>query len=265
MHNEIRFRCSSLGYLMTEPRSKSELISETTKTHLVDVFASHFYKRREEIDGKYLTKGNEREEDSITLLSLATGEFYKKNCERFTNDYITGEPDIIFPRWLETKSVKTFDTKTSWSLHTFLRAKHKALDNNYKWQGVGYMDLTGGDEHSIAYCLVNGTAKAIMDEKKSLLWKLNVIDPENDPTYIERCKQVEINHIFNLEEFMEENKWFELHNNKADWSFDIPKEQRIFMQTFQRNEDEIQKMHERVKVCKDWMKTELYRHVLQSN
>lgn len=66
--NNILFRCSSLGYLMVNDRSGKGM-GESAKTHLVDCFVSYKYKRREEIEGKFLDKGDKREEDSITLLS----------------------------------------------------------------------------------------------------------------------------------------------------------------------------------------------------
>ena len=49
--DNILFRCSSFGYIMTEPRSKSETLSETTKTHLVEKFVSTKYGR--ETDKNY--------------------------------------------------------------------------------------------------------------------------------------------------------------------------------------------------------------------
>jgi len=54
---------------MTEARGKSEILSETAKGHCIDVFVSWKYGRREEIQSKFLDKGNAREEDAITLVS----------------------------------------------------------------------------------------------------------------------------------------------------------------------------------------------------
>ena len=34
----MKYRCSSLGKLMTSPRTKSELLSETAKTYIQDYF-----------------------------------------------------------------------------------------------------------------------------------------------------------------------------------------------------------------------------------
>lgn len=252
--NSIKFRCSSLGYIMTEPRSKTEILSETCKTHLVDVFISHKYGRREDISGKHLDKGNEREEDSITLLSRVNRKFYKKNDIRLSNDFIQGECDVYEGEEI-TKATHTLDTKTSWSAHTFFRSQNKKLDDMYFCQGQGYMWLTGATKHTVAYCLVNGTPKAIMDEKKKLLWSMS----ENDSAYKEKCKQIEINHIFNLGEFINENPNFDLDNSVADWNFDIPMNDRLFQFRFERDEDVIERFKKRIIDCREWMNKNLYK------
>ena len=178
LSKDILFRCSGLGHIMgkeglTEKQAQTladllkkesrtvkqneyvqELIEkrdckdlgEGVITHLVDVFVSAHYGRREEIFGKYLTKGKNREEDSITLYSLATKNFFKKNDKRLSNGFITGEVDIFLGDSIE-QSEETFDTKTSWGMNSFLRAKFKPLDRIYYWQGMGYMALTGAKKH----------------------------------------------------------------------------------------------------------------------
>jgi len=256
--NDIKFRCSSLGYIMTEPQKKSELLSETCKTHLIDCFVSTKYGRKEEISGKFLDKGNECEEDSITLLSRVTKHFYKKNEERIGNDFISGVPDLYKGDNIKTATEIT-DTKSSWSAHTFFRVQKDKLNPSYLWQGHGYMALTGAKKHTVAYCLVNGTPQAIMDEKKRLAYRLGAIDPSANPLYLAKAKQIEINHIFDLPLFMNQNEWFELDNNPNEWAYDIPKEDRVFTFTFDRDEAAIESIYKRVQICRDWMATNLYK------
>lgn len=64
----LNIRCSSIGYIMTEPRSGNGL-SETTKTHLVDLYVANKYGRNTDTFNKYVQKGLAVEEDSITLYS----------------------------------------------------------------------------------------------------------------------------------------------------------------------------------------------------
>lgn len=252
--DDIKFRCSSLGHLMTEARSKSETLSESTKTHLVDVFVSAKYDRREDLNNKFLEKGNAREEDSITLLSRVQKRFFKKNDIRLENEFISGECDIFLGESIHN-ATQTFDTKTSWSAHTFFRSSNKDLDKAYYWQGLGYMWLTGAQRHTVAYCLVNGTEKAIMQEKKMARFIENSFDRD----YKKTCKQIEINHIFDIEHFKKENPFFEFDNDVENWFWDIPIEERLFTFTFERNEDDIKRLEQRIIESRKWMNENLFK------
>lgn len=254
--NEIRFRASGFHHLDVEPK-KGELIAKGTQTHLVDVFASAKYGRHEEITGKYLDKGNECEEDAITALSRVTKRLFKKNDVRLTNDWITGEPDVFIGESIE-KADETIDTKTSWSLHTFLRAKHKPLEKAYYWQGQCYMMLTGAKKHTVAYCLVNGTAKAIMDEKRVLSYSYDIIDTEPQE-YVDKCKQIEINHIFDLGLFRKHNPFFEFHNDVNKWTYDIPLADRVFTFLVERDEEAIESIKVRCESARKWMDKHLFK------
>lgn len=253
--NNIIFRCSSLGHLMSNDRSGKD-IGDTVKTHLVDVYVSYQYKRKEFIDGKFLEKGNEREEDSITLISLTNKKFYKKNDIRLSNEFITGECDVFIGEDIR-EAEETIDVKTSWSAHTFFRSKNAKLNKLYKWQGVGYMWLTGAKKHTVSYSLVNGTAEAINDEKRYASYKYG-IDYDNSLEYIERCKQIEINHIFDIESFKSENPFFQFHNDVNKWDFDIPREDRVFSVVIERNQADIDELIERIKLCREWMQDNLF-------
>ena len=256
--DEIKFRCSSLGHLMTESRSKSETISETTKTHLVDVFVSARYGRREEIHGKMLEKGHAREENSITLLSRVQKIYYKKNSIRLANEFIQGEPDLFLGNSID-EATEITDTKTSWSAHTFFRAQQSELSKMYKWQGTGYLSLTGAKKCTIAYCLVNGTFQTIMDDKRKASYSYGQ-DFDNDPEYIKECQQIERNHIFDLEEFRKEIPGFDFHSDIDELKkYEIPKEDRVFTISFDRNEDDIKKLYQRVKDCRKWMNENLFK------
>jgi hypothetical protein len=258
---EIKIRCSSIGYIMTEPKKKTESLSETCKNHLVDVFVSAHYHRREEISSKFLEKGNEREQDAITLFSRLNKSFFKKNDIRLENEFLTGEPDMFKGESIY-KAEETIDTKTSWSANTFFRAKYKALDEGYKYQGRGYQALTGSKFHTVAYCLVNGLAQQIEDEKRRLAWKMGILDPStNDEAFVKKCRQIERNHIFDLKEFEKENPGFDLHSDANKWEWDIPMKERLFTFSFERDEKEIELIYEKVKLCRQWMKTNLFHEV----
>jgi hypothetical protein len=227
------------------------------KTHLLDIFASAFYGRREEVTSKHLEKGNDREQDSITLFSRVTRCFYEKNTERIKNEYIQGEPDMFLGEDIY-HAEETADTKTSWSLHTFLRSKFKPLDEMYFYQGQCYMWLTGAKRHSVVFCLVNGTPKAILDEK----FKLSRTMGETHPEFKQRCRQIEINHIFDMQHFMHENPGFDFDCDVNEWCFDIPMKDRIHIFSFDRDEQIIDKIRQRVIMCREWMDEELFKAAL---
>jgi hypothetical protein len=290
--SNILFRCSGAGHIMgdgeaitekqadtVEKYSQKEALTdkqakelarlihkrdnpelpENAKTHCIDIFISEFYGRKEEVKGKHLDKGNAREEDSITLVSRLQKILYKKNTIRLRNQFVQGEPDIYIGESIY-KAEETTDTKTSWSLHTFLRSEHKAINPLYEWQGHGYMDLTGAKKHTVAFCLVNGTAEAITAEKRQLQWRMNVIDPDNDPEYKEKCKQIEINHIFDIKAFIEEYPYFQFDNDISEWKWDIPMQERMHTKSFERDMAKINKMHNRIIECRKWMDENLFKN-----
>jgi hypothetical protein len=272
--NDIKFRCSSLGHLMTEARIKSNILSESCITHLIDVFVSEKYNRREEASGKMIEKGNKREEDSITLYSRVSHQFFKKNTIHLENEFIKGTPDVFKGEEI-TKANEIIDTKTPWSAHTFFRSKNKPLDKMYWWQGQGYMDLTGAIKHTVAFCLINGIDTMITDEKKKLEWKYEITDPYTRPIEIKKAiifdkfkdesKQIEINHIFDLKEFQSEYPFFQFDNDIEKWSWDIPMEDRLHLFTFERDQLAIDRMHQRVIDARKWMDENLFKEQQKSN
>lgn len=249
---DLKFNCSSLFHLMTEPKTKSEIYSEGFKTHGVDKYISFMFGRNEELEGKYLEKGNEREEDAISLFSQQSKRFYQKNTRRLEDDFISGEPDLFDGEDI-LRAEQIFDTKVSWSMYTFMRSAMKPLAPVYYWQGQGYMRLTGAKKHTVVYCLVNGTAAHIESEKKYLGFRY---DPESEK-YKRKCRQIEINHIFDMKEFMKENPRFIFHNHVSDWKHDVPAKTRIFKQEIQRNEDDIAKIENKVKLARQFIEDNL--------
>lgn len=224
--DDIKFRCSSLGHLMTEPRSKSEVLSETTKTHLIDVFVSNKYGRKTDIQNKYITKGLEVEEDSLTIYSRYKKQFYVKNEKHFENSYIKGTPDIV--------TDKVIDIKSSYDIFTFFRNIGK-LNKMYYWQLQGYMALTGTHEAVLAYCLTDTPDALINDEKRRLMWKMGALTEES-PDYKEACEELE----------------------RLLTYPDIPLEERVIEQTFTRNDDDINRLYNRIEHSRAWMNKELF-------
>lgn len=258
---DILFRCSSLGYIMKDSKKPGEL-SDTCKKHLVDLYLSARYGIREEHRSKYTEKGNIREEDSITLLSLVMSEPFRKNTERLSNSYITGELDLFQGPEIR-KATETLDTKTSWSAHTFFRAKVSKLDPDYEYQGHGYMALTGAQFHTVAYCLVNGTFDDIDAEKRRLAYRLNCFWLDDmPPEYIEGAIQIERNHIFDLAAWNKEHPHFMFDTPPDYYGCDgwpeIPRAERVALFRFARDEKKIAAIYKRINECREWMNENLF-------
>ena len=86
---------------------------------------------------KETNKGNAVEEDAIKFLMQQEFISAEKNTQRFTNDWITGEPDIIAKKVYDTKCPWTY-----WTMDYFADdIESKALDAGYDWQQLGYLWL----------------------------------------------------------------------------------------------------------------------------
>jgi hypothetical protein len=186
-------RCSSLGKLMTEPKSaadkKAGNLGATAKKHLIEVYVNKVYGRQKDISTKYMEKGLAVEEDSITLYSRITKKYFKKNELNLKNAYISGTPDIYLGKSIKEAS-EVVDTKSSWDVFTFFGTLAEKINSDYEWQIRGYMGLTGAKVGKIAYCLIDTPSQLISDEQRKLMWKMGVAT-EEDPLYIEACEALQ--------------------------------------------------------------------------
>jgi hypothetical protein len=226
--NETHIRASSVGYLMTEPQSKADkeagLLSKTAQKHLLDVYIAEKYGRKKDIQTKQMKKGIEVEQDSIDLLSMYLKMPFSKNEKRFTNDYITGFPDII-------DNDRIIDIKSSYDLWTFIGNIPDKLDSLYHWQMQSYMWLTGAKSAVIAYCLVNTPESIIEQEKYYMLKKMDVATEEN-PEYVKEAMKIEFNMSFD----------------------DISIDERVLMFNVSRNEDDILRIQQKVERAREFLR-----------
>ena len=158
----IKIRASALGDIMADAKEKGEPLSKGAKTVLEKMAKEFVYGYVEEISGKYMDKGLIVENQSIELYNAVHFTNYKKNTERRTNDWVTGECDIYVP------NTKIIDIKSSWSLPTFPATVESGRDKGYEWQGRAYMMLWNVDLFEIAYCMVNTPDELIKYEQDEL-------------------------------------------------------------------------------------------------
>ena len=170
----MKIRCSAIGKIMTSPKSKGEALSQTTKTYLQELAITEVYGIRKEFSSRYTDKGNEVEELSISLCNdvLETGFLYK-NEEHFTNDWITGTPDV------NTNEI-LLDVKSSWDATTFPFFDTELKNKDYFYQLQGYMWLTGKTESLLCYCLIDTPLQIVEDEIRREHWKQSLIEENSD-------------------------------------------------------------------------------------
>ena len=148
---EILIRCSSLGKIMTEPKTKAEgILSVGAKTYIRELAQQEIFGVDFEFSSKEIEKGIEVEEQSIALLNRVRGLSLQKNTERKSNGLITGECDLY-----DAERKRGHDLKSSWSAKTFPGWIKDCEDKLYEWQMRGYMMLWDADEWEVNYSLVD--------------------------------------------------------------------------------------------------------------
>lgn len=154
----FKIRCSAIGKIMTNPKSKTATLSVTCMSYLDQWIKEQIYGIEKEIKSKYLDKGLIMEDNSIDFIAehLDLGMLIK-NIEHYENDFITGTPDIIIPGY-------TIDAKNSWDPFTFPLLATEIPNKGYIWQLQGYMALTDRPTAKLIYTLMDTPIHLIRKE-----------------------------------------------------------------------------------------------------
>lgn len=217
---QFKIRCSSLSSIMAAPAgyprdamSEDELaalaskkrtpkqvamleavmtrtLSEGAKEHVHKLVKRHLFDFPEpELGSKEVRKGIMQENVAIDLLSRVTGELYVKNDQRFSNEYLTGEPDLM-------ADDHGNDTKCPWSWEQFplteAIARKYAIAAGYDWQNRGYMLLTGLPKWGTSYCMVDTPSELIPPWESSEAHDLHGIPIEHRVTSVWFTRDLEI-------------------------------------------------------------------------
>lgn len=212
------FRCSSLGKLMVNPRVKKDLLSATTKKYLQEIHKEVVFGKTTDIESKYLEKGKQVEDDAIEMYSRIRSRKYIKNEMFFENDLVCGTPDII--------DNELIDIKCSWDFTTFPMHEEELPNSAYYWQMQGYMALTGKKKSLVTYCLVDTPVMLIQDEIRRLSWKLGMIEVPEE---------------LELEVY-----------DRLQYA-DVPEELRIKEFEVEYNDEDVQRLYERIEICRDYL------------
>ena len=184
----MNFKCraSALGKLMTSPRSKSETLSQTTKSYLEEWVKEQIYGVKKQINSKYIQKGLALEDTAIEFYSVAENKsFMIKNIDHFEDDFFTGTPDCIFEDIV-------YDFKTSWDCYTFPLFDQEP-DMGYFYQLQVYMHLTGLKKAKLVYTLQDTPEFLSYEEPVSYShvdykYRVKEFDIDFDPAVIETAK-----------------------------------------------------------------------------
>lgn len=227
------FRCSSLGKLMPGPKAKSGVLQQTTITELDKIWLNEVYDYYEDISSKEMEKGVIVEPDAAKLIGklFYPGEFIEVNKKRYSNEFISGCPDLpMFKHNINR------DIKCPWDLRTFKNATQIFIQagrsiHDYAWQGIGYMWLLGFDTHIVDYCLMDTPEHLIYDAVNRATFYQGVND--SDPRYDKIERQIRLN----LSEYDR-----------------IPDEKRVKSYTINRNSKFEEMIMENVPLWREYLK-----------
>jgi hypothetical protein len=215
----MKIRASSIGKIMTNPKTKGESLSQTTKTYLQELAVEEVYNIRKEFSSRYTDKGNEVEELSIALCNDVLGlGFIYKNEEHYSNDWITGTPDV------NTNEI-LLDVKSSWDATTFPFFDTELKNKDYFYQLQGYMWLTEKQECLLCYCLIDTPLQIVEDEIRREHWKASLIEESLDLRAFVQAK-----HTFGH----------------------IPKEKRVKTFRIAKDDEVIESIKTRIEECREY-------------
>ena len=245
-----------LAYLI-EKRDAPFEFGQTAKTYIEDVWLYNNYGYRENAQSKETLKGNLCEQDVMGLISKvrpvpefrenAKGKFdrmfffgddtdkkriaeigYNPEAGKLENDWLTGIPDI------DLDCIDTIeDVKTCWSIRTFHNVSKENIPELYHGQGQGYLFLTGRSSFVLHYGLVKTPQKIIDKIIRQALYSIGDGDEESED-YIKAVHTIENN------------------NNAID---KVPIEQRVKSFYFERDEEYIEKIKNRVELARKYYAT----------
>lgn len=237
----IKFRASSWGNLLTEPVTKADKeagkLSLTCQKELIKIYSQVVYGRKKDITTKQMDKGILAESDSIALFSKVEGKMYFKNEDPLENEWFCGHPDIFIGDNIQNAE-EVSDIKTSWEMDTFMPKLIEEPNNGYVAQLNVYYSLTGAKGGYLVYCLVSAPESIIESEKKSLLWRMDVAT-ELNPKFIDACDELERLMIFD----------------------DIDYRERVIKHSIPRDEALIDKMKAKVPLLRNWLQEFHEKHM----
>lgn len=231
--NQIKFRASSWGNLISEPKEKAAKergeLSKTCIKELLKIYSQEVYGRKKDITTKQMDKGIQAEEESITLFSRVEKKFFQKNQEQLEDEDFKGHLDVFEGEEVR-KAISVWDLKSRWELDSFLPKLVDEVDTGEVCQLNVYYALTGAQGGGIANTLVDCPINILMQEKQRLLYSMNVATDLN-PEYLAAAAELE----------------------KLLTFPDIDYRERVIKQEVKRDDDLIARMRAKVPKMRAWL------------
>lgn len=239
--DEIKFRASSWGALMSEPQSKTDKdagkLSKTCQKELIKIYCQEVYSRKKDIKTNKMLKGTEGEDASIELFGQVENKSFKKNDEPLENDVFKGHLDVYEGDEIR-KAISVWDAKTRWELETFMPKLVEEIDTGEYLQLQVYFDLSGATYGGIVNTLIDCPFSILEDEKRRLLFSMNVAT-DLSPEYLQAAAELE-----NLLTFP-----------------DIDYRERVIKQVVYRDDEVIGKMRAKAPRMREWLRDFHKKHM----
>lgn len=218
-------------------------LSETCKQYLSEWIIEKKYGREKEFTSRQTDKGNQTEQDGLQLIQdvIYPNIFIPKNKIKLEDEFKTGEFDAIVNKVV-------LDNKSPYTIFTFPFALEVPKNKDYDAQMKVYIDLAGVELAKLCYTLNNTPFEIVDKELKNWCYN-NKIDldvmPEREAYGIIK------NHVYTREGL--DIYKFVLGTYDTSDFIEIPKEKRLKAFDIEKDDEFIQRLHQRVIECRQWI------------
>lgn len=201
--DKVLLRPHMVGEIMTPAKDAAKKAAgefgDTALKGLFKIYILERFGREQKLDTAAIRKGLGIEDIGIEMINELTGEKYKKNEERVSNEYFSGVIDMFKGKDIR-KAVHVRDHKGSWDLFSFIpnavtEPTMSSVGKIYWFQGQAYCDLTNSKKFILDYTLQDAPVEILMEEKRKLMWKMGVATEEN-PDYKVAAAEKEFSLMF---------------------------------------------------------------------
>ncbi len=233
-------RASQVGALMTKGRGKEDW-GQTALKCIQDAVLFNEFGINKHVTSKHIEKGIINEAESLEMIKRVTGWEIdlQKPKKRLTNQWVTGEPDVLDNGYL-------IDVKNSWDGTTFPWFNDGVTNMDYYHQLQTYMWLSGYKFSYLIYTLTSAPSHMVYKEAEKIAYNLHPL-----PAY----------HGKSFDEMLEIGE--EKAQNQLVFD-SIPEEKRIRIFRIERNEaviDDIQRRVEEARKIYDEYLTNLNQRI----